>query len=310
MQTIGWRMRWWQWRLKRAVLKCVADRPETSFGIDFGLGWGSYSPTGPYLLADEAAREQFLKTAPDDLEFRNPDFELADGSSNPNFLALLSGLQKSSLREPRGPIDGVRVVVHARKCTLRYTWVQDHIDEFHATERQSGDGIIPSFVILSDFSDRVVTRIRAAEVYSAMLTIGSLVGRDAEHYPAPLVEAVAVVDWLADTRNGALEQYFARRKLSRTNTYGRVLAGLQRIKHDAGAALFREAVAIYSHFDPEIDRARQQLDIDSVPRVEESDIMHRFYQMHKEVESAMGEYFVAHAREFSVPEWRRKWYKL
>lgn len=302
-------MRVRQWQLERTVLQCVADRPDMRFGIQFDLGWLTCSQIGPFLLSTDSECEQFLAKGADD-ELRAPDFQLSEDPFAPNFLKLVTRLQKASIREPRGPIDGVQFVVSGRSCDVRYRWIQDQIDEFHETEGQS-DGI-PFFVVMSDFSERVVTRVRSRDVYSIMLTIGRLVFLDAEHYPRPLVEACAIVDWLADTRNGAFDQYFARKKvrLTRTEVYSFVLSGLQRIGQDAGADLFCEGIAIYSHFEPEIEKARSSMGIERVPRVSESDIMSRFYHLHREIESRLADHFVAQPTEFAVPEWKHKWSKL
>lgn len=302
-------MRFRQRQLERTVLKCVADRPNLKFGLQFELGWLSCSTLGPFLLSTQSECERFLAGVEDEV-FREPDFQLSDDPFVPDFLTLLVRLQKASLHEPRGPIDGVYAVIDGHSCTVRYTWMQDKIDAFHATEGQS-DGI-PFFVLMNEFSERVVTRVSSEHVYSVMLTIGRLVFRDADSYPAPLIEACAIVDWLADTRNGALDQYFARKKVrpTRTETYSLVLSGLQRIGHKAGADLFCEAIAIYSHFEPQIEKARNSMGIARVPRVTESDIMSRFYHIDKEIESRLADHFVAQPVKFAVPKWRRTWYKV
>ncbi len=212
---------------------------------------------------------------------------------------MLQELREASKSAPEGP--WYRLNIHVRgkdRCEFEYFWEGTPVDRLADLERDT-HGQLPTFPFRTRFDAALISQLDASQVHDAVTTYAEL--------PRPLAEWFAVYDWMADTANGAMNQFFAREgtymggSAQRTDLFPLILAGLERAGLDDAAALYRESIALYAHFYERVEAAREALGIPAVERQEESDIMDRYYAMDRDIQERLGDYFVANSESFAVP---------
>jgi hypothetical protein len=164
----------------------------------------------------------------------------------------------------------------------------------------------PTFLFRRRFDLKLISELRADNLEAALVEFFGAAFRTRPELPQALYEYYALFDWQADTCNGALDQYYARSGdcmgagLPRTRLYPLVDGALGRIGFEPARSLFRESIALYSHFHERVDKARIAMGIPSVEKRTESDIMSRYYEMLADLEKAQATYFLTHLSEFAV----------
>jgi hypothetical protein len=200
-----------------------------------------------------------------------------------DFSDLLQSTYAWSRIDPRGP--AYRMTIELSRLggeQYRYWWEEDGKRSLSGIVRTIS-GSMPSFVLRHRFDRELIDVVDDSKILELFLFhVPARFARN-ELVPASMFELYAVVDWEADTSNGTFDQYFARPTdisglFAREALYPATLRGLERLGMTDAIALYREAIALYSHFNGRVEQARERIGISAVPRQEESDIMHRYYR--------------------------------
>lgn len=222
------------------------------------------------------------------------------------FSDLLLDLRELSKREPDGPWYRCNIRIDGSRVAFDYFWQGAPFSLVRELEPNI-HGTVPHFVFEQRFDRDLVEQLSDFDLNQSLFLYVPAQLNAGRTVPPPLLEIFAMVDWLSDVNNGTMDQYFAREyegftgRLARAELYEKTWHGLQRIGHEAGAALFAESIALYAHFHSRVEKARTEMGIPAVARQEKSDIMSRYYGMLDSIEAANVAYIRQHIGELEQP---------
>lgn len=221
-----------------------------------------------------------------------------------DFSSLLFKLREASKSEQKGPIYLCNIIVKGKKLTFKYFWEGESFSSLDEIEPDL-HGSLPSFIYERMFTTELIEHIKNWELDTAIFMFVPAQKQRKEEIPAPLLDMYALIDWQSDTDNGGLNQYFARDIdyfgcFDREELYPRVLKAIRNIGHKKSEKLYQEAIALYSNFYGRIEHARVNMNIEAVPKEEESDINDRYFQIYEELESVRHSYIKDNSKIYAV----------
>lgn len=208
------------------------------------------------------------------------------------FRYLFDALRNASLREPRGAVYAVEIRCRDRRIFFTYWRERDAMSNLSQVKRDDF-GSMPSFVYSGGLTEAVCRHLRSEDVCSALMFGVANGVRAGRRVPDHAFAAFAVYDWLSDTRNGALDQYFAqplrgpRPDTPLSHVYEAVREGCRLAGVSQAVSLFEEGVQLWSHFHEHVNVARTQMGLPEVPKQTTSDIDSRFYEIDDHVDHAI-----------------------
>ena len=232
------------------------------------------------------------------VDFASPEFEAAQGGA-PSMGDLLEELRAASKQDEKGP--WYYLIAQARPgapLQFEYFLERDPLQSIGQLRLHEHD-FVPSYVYRQRFDAALVAELSDFEVNAGIgvhvpdrIAAGKPVSR-------ALAELMATIDWEGDVNNGGMDQYFAHDHSDytdedRASLYPLVYAGLERIGAQDAAALFAESIALWAHFHPRVEAARDAMGIAAVPRQDESDIGGRYYDYQPELDRLRAAYVRAH----------------
>jgi len=119
------------------------------------------------------------------------------------------------------------------------------------------------------------------------------------------MEFYALNDFISDFYNGGLNQYFARSntwdsaQYARVDLYPRLREALTKLGREDIQTMFDEAIALYAHYHEHVETARENLDIPSVKKQEESNIGSRFWEIIDDLEGEAESYIKTNKSKFA-----------
>ena len=217
-----------------------------------------------------------------------------------DFFDLLRDIRRASRQQAGGPAYLVYVVARAGGETSFEYFLEGVPLESIRDLRLDEFEFVPAAVYRQRFDARMLAELSEFEANAAISShVPARLAAGRPVSPA-LVELHATIDWEGDVNNGGMDQYFARKHAEddtgrpRSEMYPLVWAGLKRIGADEAAALFAESIALWAHFQPEVEAARVGMGIPAVPRQDESDIGGRYYQFQPDLDRLRAAYLRAH----------------
>ncbi|MFZ6643948.1 DMP19 family protein [Undibacterium sp. TC4M20W] len=216
-----------------------------------------------------------------------------------SFSQLMEALWDASRSEPLGPLYHCNIdVLPEGGIQLHYFWEGTPFSSVRELETDSRRSA-PSFVYRRRYDAALISQIKDYELDDGLYFFIPARVEAGKPISEPMLEIYATLDWQGDVNNGAMNQYFARAQsdtsgIERAHLYGPTYRGLQRIGHEAGAALYAESIALYAHFHDRVEQARAALGIAALPKTEQTDIMSRYYAINDSIESARRAYIRAH----------------
>jgi len=223
--------------------------------------------------------------------------------ANPSLSSLLGKL-RAGPDKSRGPAYHCRIELAGENVSFHYWYEADAIAD-RGTIQRNIVNTTPAFLYDHLSFEELLDLVDGA--YELDDLIDTYVSRrlsGAKTVPELLLDLYALLDWQGDMDNGSVNQFFARNTdlaghLKREDLYPRIDRALATIGHQAGRAYFRESIALFAHFFPRVEAAREALGIRAVPRQEQSDIASRYHEVRDEVVEARYKYvcengFVAH----------------
>ncbi|QDT64630.1 DMP19 family protein [Calycomorphotria hydatis] len=240
----------------------------------------------------------------------NHDFQsiLPKDYSQPrgSFGDLIEELHEASNSESfNSPWYRCNIEIANQSCSFQYWYEDSSISDLSAIERDLS-GQLPSFPFRNRFSNELLKQLEESDYEVAFLAFVPNALANGTSLPPKLYSFFGLYDFLSDTFNGGLNQYFAREDdcfgagIDRSLLYEKVRESLSLLDMPDALVIFDEAISLYSHFHPRVDQARVEMNIPAVPRQEESDIGGRLYDIQFDIESGMWEYFSRNLSEFSV----------
>jgi hypothetical protein len=232
------------------------------------------------------------------VDFASPEFEATQGGQLP-LQDLVAELHAASKRSEQGPWYYLIVTFHP-EGGVDFEYFLENRPLASIKELRLGEyGYLPKHVFVQRFDAAFVAELSDFEVNAGIAA--HVPDRLAKGKPVSpeLLDLFATIDWEGDVNNGGMDQYFARRGSDytgqpRDELHPRVHAGLERIGAHEAAALFRESIALWAHFHPEVESARMAMGIAAVPRQEQSDIGGRYYEFQPDFDRLRAAYVRAH----------------
>ena len=221
--------------------------------------------------------------------------------SRPDFSDLLHELRNASRSHPQGPWYRCNIHIEGREIRFQYFWENAPFTSVKELELDY-KGSVPNFVLARRFDRALVEELTDFDVGSCLFLYIPARIMAGKPITDALLEVYATLEWQRDVNNGAMNQYFARDHdpisgQPRSLLYGKTYQGLLRIGHEAAAKVFAESIALYAHFYPRVETARQQLNIPAVTRQEQSDIMAKFHDLESTLDGARVKYIREHIGE-------------
>ena len=219
------------------------------------------------------------------------------------YCAALGAERRAASRvQPLGPLYRCRIELQpGRPVAFHYFWENAPFESLKDLALDAR-GRAPNFALARRFDRAWIAELSDFDVGASLLFYVPARIRAGQPVSDPLLEVFATLEWESDVNNGAMNQYFARDHepmtgLPRAQLYDKTHRGLLRLGQHEMAGLYAESIALYAHFYPRVERAREAMGIAPVPRQDQSDIMDRYYERSDALEPARVAYIRAHIAE-------------
>ena len=261
----------------RELISKVALDSSTKGYITCELNDGSAGYSGSLLTSNSSTHQQSIDITSifDDLRRKN----------DLKFDELLFSLREASKAYPHGPIYHCEIEINGYNVSFNYFWENESFDTLDQIKRTNAN-TLPTFIYEKIFNEELVSFIGDYEIDAAIgFHVSSQYCKE-KNINNSLLEMYALIDWQWDTENGGLDQYFARNMdyfdcYPRENLYPFVLKALETLNYYEATELFKECIALYSHFYDRVDNARKIMGIPSIEKQTESDINQRYYTVYE-----------------------------
>lgn len=225
------------------------------------------------------------------------------------FTGMVFAWHERSEREPMGPWYFAELVIsRTGRVSASYRWEREQITSISQLKKHPQTKSLPTHPFRSGLSAKLLRQwpqdklLNAIDVYTtAQLDRGVAL-------PPMLLSVFAISDWIGDTRNGGLDQYFTRSHDWMTNTtlrrklYPVVMQALETIGAKRGAALFRDGIALYAHHRRHIEAARVRLGIARVAKKDSDGITPRLHREWTQIEAKLSGFIRKNISEIATEE--------
>ncbi len=258
--------------------------------LSFDLDWGTVGTSGKLIGGTFRKKEMWAG------EFVNS----INWDSNQD----LRELYESSKSHPQGPVYKYVITFEKGQIEYRYYLENAPIRSLSDIALDNHDNI-PLFAYRNYFTEELIDVSGKGDLrigHQALIEVLLPKGVDVpEHH----MEFYALNDFIGDFYNGGLNQYFARSvtwdaaQHDRVDLYPRLSAALMKLGREDVKGMFHEAIALYAYFNEHVEDARKKMNIDAVPKQEESDIGSRFWDVIDEIEQETESYMKANKSKFA-----------
>jgi len=225
------------------------------------------------------------------------------------FTELVFSWHERSRREPMGPWYFAELVISKNgRASANYKWEREKITSIAQLKKNPQTKSLPTHSFRSGLSRKLLRQwpqdslLDAIDVYTvAQLERGAAL-------PPILLSVFAVSDWMADTKNGGLDQYFSRSHdclggtTRRRTLYPVVLQALEAIGAKRGMVLFCDGIALYAHHRRSVEAARLRLDIARTPRKNSDGITPRLHREWTQIEAKLCRFIRKNISEIATEE--------
>lgn len=261
-------------------------RGELEFDLDWGVVGMSGQLQGGTLRKKQVSGSDFAE------------------SINWDAMEELSNLYEASKAHPHGPIYKCTIKFEKGRVTFRYYFEKAPIHSLSDISKDLHNSY-PLFAYRRYFTEELIEASDKGDLrigHKALIEVLLPEGVDiAEHH----MEFYAVNDFISDFLNGGLNQYFARSvtwdsaRYERVKLYPRLRRALTKLGRDDVKDMFDEAIAIYAHYETHVEEGRRNMEISAVPKLEESDIGPRFWDLIDDLEEEAERYMKANKSKFA-----------